>query len=86
MQTPQKMIFGKRSEGLAVLVVEQLALELSDLDTDATLPVQANGDALAKPLGKTPRKKARRNSSVLPKHLPRCEQVLEPEATACPCC
>lgn len=22
----------------------------------------------------------------LPKHLPRCEQTLEPDATACPCC
>ena len=33
-----------------------------------------------------PRKKARRNIGALPKHLPRCEQVLEPDATACPCC
>lgn len=32
------------------------------------------------------RKTARRNIGALPKHLPRCEQVLEPEATACSCC
>ena len=39
----------------------------------------------AKPPGK-PRKKASRNIGALPKHLPRCEQVLEPDTTACPCC
>ncbi|WP_244436064.1 IS66 family transposase zinc-finger binding domain-containing protein, partial [Bradyrhizobium elkanii] len=86
MQTLKEMIFGKRSERLAVLVDEQLALELDDLEADATLPAHANDDvAVAKPSGK-PRKKARRNIGALPKHLPRCEQVLEPEATACPCC
>jgi len=86
MQTLKEMIFGKRSERLEVLVDEQLALELGDLETDATLPVQANDDApVAKPPGKE-HKKARRNIGALPKQLPRCEQVLEPEATACPCC
>jgi hypothetical protein len=86
MQTLKEMIFGKRSEQLAVLVDEQLALELGDLETDAMLPAPANDDVdAAKPAGKV-RKKARRNIGALPKHLPRCEQVLEPEATACPCC
>jgi transposase len=86
MQTLKEMIFGKRSERLAVLVDEQLALELGDLETDATLLVPANDDApAAKPVGKA-RKVARRNIGALPKHLPRCEQVLAPEATACPCC
>jgi hypothetical protein len=80
------MLFGKRSERLEVLVDEQLALELGDLETHATLPVQANDDApVAKPPGKE-RKKARRNIGALPKQLPCCEQVLEPEATACRCC
>jgi transposase len=32
------------------------------------------------------RKKATRNIGALPKHLPRCEQVVEPETTVCPCC
>ena len=41
--------------------------------------------AATKPAGK-PRKKARRNIGALPRHLPRCEQVLEPDTTACPCC
>ncbi|MCP3475504.1 IS66 family transposase zinc-finger binding domain-containing protein [Bradyrhizobium sp. CCGUVB1N3] len=87
MQTFKDMIFGKRSERLAALVAEQLALELDDLETGITPPTAANDDAAAaKPHGKPPRKKARRNIGALPKHLPRCEQVLEPEATACPCC
>lgn len=78
MQTLKEMIFGKRSERLATLVAEQLALELDDLETGATPPAAKPSDKL--------RKKARRNIGALPKHLPRCEQVLEPEATACPCC
>lgn len=32
------------------------------------------------------RAKARRNIGALPKHLPRCEQVLQPETTTCLCC
>jgi transposase len=83
MQTLKEMIFGKRSERLAALVAEQLALELDDLETGVISPAPANDDAVAtKPAGK-PRKKARRNIGALPKHLPRCEQVLEPDATAC---
>ncbi|TAI60230.1 IS66 family transposase, partial [Bradyrhizobium sp. Leo170] len=86
MQTLKEMIFGKRSERLATLVAEQLALELDDLETGATPPATANDDApAAKPSDKL-RQKARRNIGALPKHLLRCEQVLEPEATACPCC
>src|SRR3981189_124840 len=86
MQTLKEMIFGKRSERLAAIVAEQLALELDDLATGVTPPAPANDDVPAKePVGK-PRKKARRNIGALPRHLPRCEQVLEPDVTACPCC
>ena len=86
METLKEMIFGKRSERLAAIVAEQFALDLGDLETGVT-PLAANDDApAAKPSGKAPRKKARRNIGALPKHLPRCEQVLEPDATACPCC
>src|ERR1700756_5049234 len=86
MQTLKEMIFGKRSERLAAIAAEQLALELDDLATGVTPPAPANDDLPAtKPAGK-PRKKARRNIGALPKHLPRCEQVLEPDTTACPCC
>ena len=86
MQTLKEMIFGKRSERLATLVAEQLALELDDLETGATPPAAANDDVPAAKPSDKPRKKARRNIGALPKHLPRCEQVMEPEATACPCC
>jgi transposase len=87
MQTLKEMIFGKRSERLAALVAEQLALELDDLETGVTPPAAANDDVPAAKLpAKPPRKKARRNIGALPKHLPRCEQVLEPDMTACPCC
>src|SRR5258708_31306440 len=86
MQTLQEMIFGKRSERLAVRGGEQPALQLDDRATGVTPPLPANDDAPAtKPPGK-PRKKAKRNIGALPKHLPRCEQVLEPDTTACPCC
>jgi hypothetical protein len=84
--TLKDMIFGKRLERLAAIVAEQFALELGDLETSGTPPVAANDDApTAKPAGR-PRKTARRNIGALPKHLPRCEQVLEPGTTACPCC
>ena len=77
MQTLREMIFGKRSERLAALVAEQLALELDDLETGVTPPAAANDDVPAAKLpAKPPRKKARRNIGALPKHLPRCEQVV----------
>src|ERR1700730_14155599 len=66
MQTLKEMIFGKRSERLAVIVAEQLALELDDLTIDATPPVPANDDAPAAKSPVKPRKKARRNIGALP--------------------
>src|ERR1700687_4215002 len=45
MQTLKEMVFGKRSERLAVLVAEQLALELDDLETGVTPPAPGNDDA-----------------------------------------
>lgn len=89
MQTLKEQIFGKRSERLAVISADQLALELDDLVTDTTPPPAANDDeAAVKPSGapEKRRQKPRRNIGALPKHLPRCEQVLEPETTVCPCC
>jgi transposase len=84
--TFKNMVFGSRSEELAVVVADQLALDLADLVTDVTLPSAAH--VRSKPAGATGkhRKKAQRNIGALPKHLPRCEQVIEPETTACPCC
>lgn len=79
------MIFGSRSEKLAVIVAEQMALGLDE--TNATAPEPANDDRPAeaqKPAGK--RKKSKRNIGALPKHLPRHEVVIEPDSMECPCC
>ena len=73
--------FGARSERLATLVDDQMALALGDLATDAMPPPPANDDGAARP--KAPARPswqpARRNHGALPKHLPRCEQVIEPD-------
>src|SRR3977135_1183804 len=81
MQTLKEMIFGKRSERLAVIVAEQHALELDDLAIGVTPPAPANDDTPATKLPASPRKKARRNIGALPKHLPRGGQVLATERT-----
>src|ERR1700694_4705715 len=85
MRTLKDMIFGKRSERFAAFVAEQLALELDDLVTGVTPPAPANDDAPATKPPASPRKKARRNIGALPKHLPRCEQGLEPAPTGAGC-
>ena len=85
VQTLKDMIFGARSERLVAVADEQLALELNDLETGVTPPPAANDDKPTRMSAKT-RKKATRNIGALPKHLPRCEQVVEPETTVCPCC
>src|SRR6202166_2628362 len=77
--TFKDMVFGSRSEKLAAVVADQLALDLADLATDATLPAADDDDhVLSNPAGATSklRKKAQRNIGALPKHLPRCEQVI----------
>lgn len=82
-------MFGSRLEKLSAVVADQLALDLADLTTGVTLPIAANDDHVpSKPAGATskPRKKVQRNIGALPKHLPRCEQIIEPETTAFPCC
>jgi len=60
MRTLNDMIFGKRSERLAAIVAEQLALELDDLATVFTPPLPANDDTPANQAAR-PSKKARRN-------------------------
>lgn len=84
MQTLKEMIFGKRLERLAVLVDEQLAR--AGRFRDGRHTTCAGQRRCGCDQAGWPRKKARRNIGALPKHLPRCEQVLEPDATAWPCC
>ena len=83
VKTYQGMVFGSRSERSSVILDGQDSLDLGDLATDIT-PVAANDDA---PAGEArPARKPRRNVGALPKHLPRIEQVIEPESADCPCC
>ena len=82
------LIFGARSERMAAILAEQLALDLQDLADDVT-PSPANDDAPASPTtasSRDSRPKPKRNIGTLPKSLPRCEQIIEPETTICPCC
>ena len=87
MRTLKEMIFGKRSERLAVLVAEQLALELADLETDVTLPAAANDDHLRR--SRWASGAARRHgatSARCPSTCRAASRCIEPETTACPCC
>ena len=83
----QGLIFGARSERMAVVLAEQLALELGDLATGTT-PVAANDDTAGsvKPGSPASRKKPHRNIGALPKHLLRFDVIIEPETTICGCC
>src|SRR5260370_33272173 len=67
MQTLKEMIFGKRSERLAVIVAEQLALELDDLALGVPPPAPANDDTPPTKTPPSPRKKARRKIRAPPK-------------------
>ncbi|WP_375779123.1 hypothetical protein ACE103_08960 [Bradyrhizobium sp. ma5] len=67
-----------------MLVDEQLALELGGLEADATLPAPANDVAVAKPSGNRAKRRAATSGRFQSTY--RAVQVLEPDATACPCC
>jgi transposase len=82
--TLKTLIFGARSERAAVVCAEQLAFDLGR--TGAGAPPPANDDEPQSSAAKTKRGKAKRNIGALPAHLPRCEQVIEPASTLCPCC
>jgi transposase len=84
--TLRGLIFGARSERLAAIFAEQLTL---DLATASAPPRPANDDADDGDEGHASgkrRRKAKRNIGALPAHLPRCEEVIEPASTLCPCC
>lgn len=89
LKTINALAFGARSEKFTALVdAGQLALELGDLATEVT-PTAANDDhdaTMAKGADTSKRSRPRRNIGLLPRHLVRIEQVIEPATTACPCC
>ena len=66
------LIFGARSERMAAILAEQLALDLQDLADDVT-PAAANDDAPSSPTtnSRGSRPKPKRNIGALPKSLSR---------------
>src|SRR3954466_6905580 len=88
VRTLKDLLFGaRRSERADVINLDQLPLDLDDLAIGPTPPPRpANDDAGTERKADRPRRPAGRNIGALPKHLPRCEEVIEPETTVCPCC
>ena len=72
--------FGPRAERYDP---DQLQLALEDIEQAI-----AEGEAEQEQQDAFPKRKAKRrnNRGTLPKHVPRIEQVIEPEERSCPCC
>ena len=68
-----------------IIIAEQLALGLCDVEAQAILPAPANDDG-RKTEQAGARKKPKRNIGALPAHLPRFDILIEPETTICSCC
>lgn len=77
----KQAMFGRKSEKIDP---DQFELALEDIET-AIARVEAEGEAnpLVTPTQTLTPRKANRGS--LPKHLPRIEEVIEPESTTCDC-
>ena len=73
--------FGKKSEKLSE---DERQLAFEDLEI-AAAETQEAIDQLPAPDGKPRRKPAKRNRGNLPAHLPRVEQVVEPDNKVCTC-
>lgn len=80
LQTLRRAQFGRRSEKLDP---GQLALALEDLEI-AVAAAQADEEKHDK--ARPTARRAETKRAPLPAHLPRIEQVLEPQSTICPCC
>ncbi len=80
----QRMQFGRRSEQRDP---DQMQLGLEDQE-QAEGEDEAAEDARSSDAERQTRQrsKPKRNRGHLPKHLPRIERVVEPEAKTCPCC
>lgn len=75
----KQAMFGRKSEKINA---DQFEFALEDIETSTAL-VEADGEAIDLP--KTTAKKRNSNRGSLPKHLPRIEQIIEPEETTCAC-
>ncbi|MGS5047549.1 MULTISPECIES: IS66 family transposase [unclassified Mameliella] len=79
----KQAMFGRKSEKMDP---DQFELALEDIETAIAL-VETEGEGEANPLVTPTRASAPRktNRGSLPKHLPRIEEVIEPESTVCDC-
>ena len=86
VETLKRAVYGPRSEKRIVDTV-QLPLDLDDVVLSVA-SAAANDDAVNQQPDRprAARPKAARNIGALPKHLPRCDVVIEPETKICPCC
>jgi transposase len=75
----KRALFGAKSEKVDP---DQYELALEDIET-AMAAIHAEDEAIAPPKPKPARRKS--NRGHLPKHLPRVEEVIEPESTTCAC-
>ena len=77
----RRAMFGKKSEKLHP---DQLRLALEELE-GALAEAEEAAPASTTPTARPKRAAPERNLGHLPEHLPRIEQVIEPESTHCPC-
>ena len=83
VETLKRTLFGARSEKLDADPA-QLPLALDDVSAAPRAP---EPERVTRPRrAQSPSRKPARNIGGLPKHLPREDVVIEPEAEACPCC
>lgn len=75
----KQAMFGRKSEKINA---DQFEFALEDIETSTAL-VEAEGEAIDPP--KTSIRTRNTNRGSLPKHLPRIEEVIEPEETTCTC-
>jgi transposase len=77
-------LFGPKSEKMTTVDPTQAMFDLGDF---SDMRVAANDDVAPVTQGTAPtRRSPARNIGHLPKHLPRYEEVIEPESKMCPCC
>jgi len=75
----KRALFGVKSEKVNP---EQYELALEDIET-AMADIHAENEAIDPPKAKPAPRKS--NRGHLPKHLPRVEEIIEPESTICAC-
>ncbi len=73
----RRALFGVKSEKINP---EQYELALEDIET-AMAAIHAEDEVIDPPKSKTAQRKS--NRGHLPKHLPRVEEIIEPESTIC---